>query len=114
MSRNRPAPIATRTAISFCRAAALASRSVARFAQAISKTMLTTLIRMRKGNENWFLSRLSPWLPEASTRLSSESRRCVSGVSLGPASAIRNCWKRTLSVACACCSEIPGFNRPIT
>ena len=35
--RQRPAPSATRTAISFCRAAARASNRLATFAQAISK-----------------------------------------------------------------------------
>jgi len=55
-SRNRPAPIATRTAISFCHAGSPGEQSVARFAQAISKPCRTTLIRMSNGNENWFLS----------------------------------------------------------
>ena len=52
-TRARPAPSASRTAISFCRAAARASISPATFAQAISKIMPTASIRTYKGSEYW-------------------------------------------------------------
>src|SRR5207244_9566207 len=75
----------SRTAISFCRVEALASSRLATFAHAISRTRPTTLIRMRNGNENCFRSWLSPWLPEASSRLFCESSRCCSTVIRRPA-----------------------------
>jgi hypothetical protein len=49
MSRHREAPTARRTAISFLRAVARASKRQAMFAQAISSTSATTIISVCNG-----------------------------------------------------------------
>ncbi len=52
ISRPRPAPIANRTAISFCRPADRASNRFATFAHAINSTIPTTIISTVSGLEN--------------------------------------------------------------
>ena len=52
ITRNRPAPMDMRTAISRCRLVARARRRLAMLVQAINKTSPTATIRTRRGFEN--------------------------------------------------------------
>ena len=74
MSRNRPAPMATRIAISFWRDAARASRRFATFAHAMSKTNPTTAPRMASGFDKRFRKYEYPPLPGSSTARLRSSR----------------------------------------
>ena len=73
MSRQRPAPIASRIAISFWRAVARASKRLATLAQAISSTSPTTAMRRRSGRENSLRRSERPLLP-GTTSIRANSR----------------------------------------
>ncbi len=106
ISRPRPAPSDRRTAISFCRAAARASSRFATLAHAISSTRPTIVIST----------------PPALTMLSRKPGlivACASGtsVTLRPWFSFGyscSSWRAIVfRFASACCTETPGFSRPV-
>ena len=110
--RPRPAPIASRTAISRCRADARASKRFATLAQAIIRTSPTTDIRMRRGMENRSRSWESPRLPSSiASRVSRTS--FLNRLSFIPA-AIPFCMRTKIgsSTVRACPHVSPGASRP--
>ena len=107
IKRPRLAPIASRMAISFCRAAERASRRPARLAHAIRSTMLTAVrpkatigVRPSSGTPKGEARRTTIW------PASDVSREFFPGSAGGRlANSVLNC-------ACACCGLAPGRKRP--
>ncbi len=114
--RPRDPPSDSRTAISFCRAAARASIRFATLAQAINSTNATTPISTSSGvdalRRNW----LRPCEPgTASIRCSRNACRVRASAPLSISSFTsrsRFCLKSTPRSAFACARAVPGFSRP--
>ncbi len=79
MIRERPAPNASRIAISFWRAVARAINRFAMFAQAINKTRPTSAISTSRGLANWRRSSESPFEAGSRSMVIVRKRCLVSG-----------------------------------
>ena len=99
--RLRPAPSATRIAISFCRAAVRASSRFDRLAHTISMTTATAPARTASAGRTRPLTCSASGIAKPSNELRSGCARVI-------------CGPRTLSSASARSTVAPGLSRPIT
>ena len=112
--RPRPAPMARRTAISFCRAAARASSRLATLAHAMSRTRATTAISTWSGLT--YISRryVQPVPPGTSSRTASIVAFFRSAGQCGATTA--SAMRGHLATICACATDVdsPGCGRART
>ena len=109
ITRLLPAPIASRTAISFSLAAPRASSNPATFAQAMNNTIPTAAISKISGSPNRSRNPVNPLCAGSKLR-----RGPSVFFHAGFAPCVVSLTNQTFIAACACALEMPGRSRPTT
>jgi hypothetical protein len=112
-TRRRLAPMASRIATSFLRAAERASKRLDTLAQAMPSSSTVNASSTRNGSANWLRTRENPVRPGSSPVRRARNIARRSGVIPGPVVPSMICGQTVCSIASALSRVTPASSRPI-